>query len=91
MQRIEINVVTGEKTIIPLTDAEIAEAAAWAEANKPTYQELRRNEYPLVGDQLDAIMKWVAITEIALPEELKAVSAACMAVKAKYPKPQGGK
>ena len=86
MQRIEINVVTGEKTIIPLTDAEIAEAAARAEANKPTYQELRPNEYPPIGDQLDAIMKWVATTDIPLTDELKAIAAECLAVKAKIPK-----
>lgn len=42
------------------------------------YRELRRAEYPLVTDQLDAVMKG--------GQSLVDMQAACLAVKAKYPK-----
>ena len=52
-----------------------------------TYAEKRKEEYPEIGNQLDAIMKWAfSETEIGLPEELKSIAAQCMAVKSKYPK-----
>ena len=62
------------------------ELTLW-EAKK--YKEKRVAEYPEIGDQLDAIMKW-AFTEkeIGLPDELKSLAAQCMAVKSKYPKPE---
>lgn len=50
-----------------------------------TVQEKRHPEYPPIGDQLDAIMKWVA-GENNLPQDLKDIAAQCIAVKAKYPK-----
>lgn len=52
-----------------------------------TYQQKRMEEYPGMGDQLDAIMKW-AFTEkeIGLPDELKSLAGKCMAIKGKYPK-----
>ena len=53
------------------------------------YQRLREADYPKIGDQLDAIMKWAfSETEIGLPDELKSIAAQCMAVKSKYPKPE---
>lgn len=53
------------------------------------YIYLRKSEYPDIGDQLDAIMKWAFTeTEIGLPEELKSLAGQCMAVKSKYPKPE---
>jgi len=52
-----------------------------------TYKEKRALEYPNLGDQLDAIMKWVFTeTEFEVPEELKSIAAKCMSVKSKYPK-----
>ena len=52
-------------------------------------QEQRAAAYPEIGEQLDAIMKWAFTeTEIGLPEELKSLAGQCMAVKAKYPKPE---
>ena len=52
------------------------------------YIEARAKEYPNVGDQLDAIMKWVAgENEITVTPELKSIAMQCMSVKAKYPKP----
>lgn len=55
-----------------------------------TYDVLRAREYPPIGDQLDAIMKWIATeNEFAVPAELKSIAMKCMSVKAKYPKPEG--
>lgn len=55
----------------------------------PDYRELRRLEYPPIGDQLDAIMKWVATeNELTVPPELKSIAMKCMSVKAKFPKPK---
>lgn len=46
----------------------------------------RLAEYPTIGDQLDAIMKWAFTeNEIGLPQELVSIAAKCMSVKAKYP------
>lgn len=48
------------------------------------YKELRRNEYPPIGDQLDAI--WKMLTPPA-GSEAEAMKAQISSVKAKYPKP----
>jgi len=46
----------------------------------------RRSQYPPVGDQLDAIMKWLATeTEFTVPKELKSIAMKCMSVKAQNP------
>lgn len=67
-------------------DERIAAEAARRAATE--YQELRRREYPDIGDQLDAIMKWLATeSEFGVPAELKSLAMACMSVKSKYPKP----
>ena len=59
------------------------------ESETLSYSELRSREYPNIGDQLDAIMKWAATeTEITLPQEFKSLAMKCMSVKAKYPKPK---
>ena len=56
------------------------------------YSEKRRDEYPDIGDQLDAIMKWVAgENEIKVTPELKSIAMKCMSVKSKYPKPNRDK
>lgn len=52
-----------------------------------TYQEKRLEKYPPIGDQLDAIMKWLATeTEFQVPHELKSLAMKCMSVKAQVPK-----
>ena len=57
------------------------------EAHIPDYKKLREAEYPPIGDQLDAIMKWAATeNEITLSPEFKSIAMTCMSVKAKYPK-----
>jgi hypothetical protein len=48
----------------------------------------RKRSYKPIGDQLDAIMKWLATeNEFSVPEELKSLAMHAMSVKAKYPKP----
>lgn len=65
------------------------DAARWTEDPR-AYVKKRRQEYPEIGDQLDAIMKWLATeTEITVPAELKSIAMKCMSVKAQYPKPEG--
>lgn len=55
------------------------------------YRELRKREYPAVGDQLDAMVKLArAMTDagIELPADVAQWVAKCEAVKAKYRKPK---
>ena len=73
MQRIEINVVTGEKKVVDLTAAEIA---ALPTPVLPTYQELRASAYPSIPDQLDTIYH----------EGIDAWKATITAVKEEFPK-----
>jgi hypothetical protein len=73
MQRIEINVVTGEKLIIDLTADEIAALPAPV---LPTYQELRAKAYPSIVDQLDLLYHG----------GMDAWKAAITAVKEEFPK-----
>tara|TARA_R110000823_G_scaffold290519_1_gene408792 strand:- start:101 stop:331 length:231 start_codon:yes stop_codon:yes gene_type:complete len=76
MQRIEINVQTGEKKVVDLSAAEIA---ALPTPVLPTYQELRAAAYPPVTDYLDGVVKGDAV-------QVQAYVDACLAVKAEYPK-----
>lgn len=50
------------------------------EASRTAYRELRAREYPPVEDYLDAVVK-------GDEAQMAAYVAACLAVKAKYPKP----
>lgn len=51
------------------------------------YAEARREDYPEIGDQLDALVKYfAALPEI--PTELQDWVAACQTVKDRYPKPE---
>ena len=77
MQRIEVNVITGEKKVVDLTAAEIA---ALPVPVLPTYQELRIAAYPPVTDYLDGVVKGDAA-------QVQTYIDACLAVKARYPKP----
>lgn len=57
--------------------------------HKEPHGPLRQREYPHIGDQLDAIMKFAAHLNkegIPLPDETQAWIAQCEAVKQKYPK-----
>lgn len=62
---------------VPITDEE-AEALR-PKPPAPTYADLRRAEYPPIGDQLDALWKGGA--------EAAAMKAVIDGIKAKYPKP----
>ena len=66
------------KAIEPDYEAILAE---WKAQQAPLqYQHLRANAYPPASDYLDGIVKGDAV-------QVQAYIAACLAVKAKYPKP----
>jgi len=72
---------TGNTTQVPFTAEETASYEAQVAAiNSVAYQSLRAAEYPPVTDYIDGIVK-------NDPEQVEAYIAACLAVKAKYPKP----
>ena len=76
--------VNGER--IELTAEEIAEheaqaALAIAEKNATQYKKDRAAEYPPMADYLDGVVK-------GDQAQIDAYIAACLAVKAKYPKPE---
>ena len=73
MQRIEVNVTTGEQRIVDLTAEEIA---ALPEPVLPTYKELRAKAYPSMADQLDLLYHG----------GMDAWKAAITAVKEEFPK-----
>ena len=73
MQRIEVNVTTGEQRIVDLTAEEIAALPAPV---LPTYQELRAKAYPSIPDQLDLLYHG----------GMDAWKAAITAVKEEFPK-----
>lgn len=79
--------------VVPLTEQDYSdrekrisdEAAKKVDPN--FYVENRVNEYPTIGDQMDAIMKWLASSgDTNIPQNLKDIANNCMAVKLKYPK-----
>lgn len=82
------NVTTGEVTQVPFTPEEtaafnVAKAQAdaeRAELAKTKYQSQRAAEYPPMTDYLDGIVK-------GDQAQVQAYINACLAVKAKYPKP----
>jgi hypothetical protein len=84
-----VNVSTGEIQEIPLSEEEIAavkaaELRASAEKvnyERTKYQRQRAAEYPPMSDYLDGIVK-------GDQEQVQAYIAACLAIKAKYPKPE---
>jgi hypothetical protein len=67
--------MTGESMEVPISKEEIVKPSI------PDYYALRRNEYPSLGDQLDAMWKGTA-SQAFLDMQAKIAS-----VKAKYPKP----
>lgn len=60
---------------------EAAHAAEQAELAKTEYQRKRAAEYPQMTDYIDGIVK-------GDQAQVQAYIAACLAVKAKYPKPE---
>lgn len=81
MERIQVNVTTGERKVIQLTPEEIAQAQAQAAAYEASvsYAQRRAAEYPDFRDYLDGIVK-------GDQAQVQAYIDACLAVKAKYPK-----
>lgn len=67
-----------------LIDADnAAHEAEKLEFQKTEYAQLRKNEYPPMADYLDGIVK-------GDQAQVQAYIDACLAVKAKYPKPDSG-
>jgi len=56
------------------------EIEAWELSVLPNYADLRRAEYPPITDFIDGVVK----NDV---NQIEAYKAACLAVKAKYPKP----
>jgi hypothetical protein len=73
----EYNFETGQVTTTPLREEEIAYLNS---IPKPTYAELRAAEYPDFREYLDGVVK-------NDQTQIQAYIDACLAVKAKYPKP----
>jgi hypothetical protein len=63
---------------VPITDEEVEALKPVPPA--PTYADLRRAEYPPLVDLIDGLVKDDAA-------QIQAYKDACLAVKAKYPKP----
>ena len=73
-----------DPAIPPVTNAEIQreKQRLLKEYDSKEYQRLRAQEYPPVTDYLDAVVKGDLAQQQAYID-------ACLAVKAKYPKPEG--
>lgn len=87
----------GEKTVHKnLTKSERDALAATQDAfvnHVPDYRELRRAEYPEIGEQLDALWKLANSLRFAgqdLPQDADDMLGQVLAVKKKYPKPEAG-
>jgi hypothetical protein len=88
MHTTTVNVTTGEITQVPLTDDELAvfaqakaiQDAQNAELAKTQYQRDRAAEYPSINNYIDGVVK-------GDQTQIQAYIDACLAVKAKYPKP----
>ena len=75
------NAKTGETTQVAFTEAEVKEYnLKLASIAATEYQSFRAVEYPPITDYIDGIVKNDT-------EQVDAYIAACLAVKAKYPKP----
>jgi hypothetical protein len=57
----------------------------WVQGEEIPYDELRKAEYPPVGDQLDALWKLIGPTA-PKDSEAKIIFDKCVAIKEKYPK-----
>ena len=81
MLKVIHDISTGETTQIDLTQEEINELQNREDQYvKIAYRDKRRNEYPSFTDYLDGIVKGDAA-------QVQSYIDACLAVKAKYPKP----
>lgn len=80
--RVVLDLATGEQKVVEIPAEELAAEAVVqaAEAAARSYAEKRAREYPPITDYLDGIVK-------GDQAQIDAYIAACLAVKAKYPKP----
>ena len=86
MNRLEINVQTGEQRVIELTPDEIAAAQASSAAYEDSipYTQKRASAYPSIGEQLDLL--WHTIDQGQSLDTNSAWYLAIKAVKDQYPK-----
>jgi hypothetical protein len=79
MERVVVDVQTGEVAVVPFTQLEIEDIQRVAQehANSITYKQLRASEYPSFADQFDLLYHG----------GYDAWRSAIQAVKNKYPKP----
>lgn len=76
----------GEIDFVDMTDQEVS---ALSSSYVTPYDQLRRNEYPQIGDQLDAILKFFDNFDSAtLPQDLIDIIDEWKTVKDQYPKPE---
>ena len=88
MHTTTVNVTTGEITQTPLTEVELVlfaqekaiQDAQNVELAKTQYQRDRAAEYPSINNYIDGVVK-------GDQAQIQAYIDACLAVKAKYPKP----
>ena len=73
--RIELNRITMEETVVDIAKEEVVKP------DYPDFYALRRNEYPIMGDQLGGISKGIDSAEY------QDILTKIQAVKDKYPKP----
>ena len=73
----------------PKTRQELIDEMHTSERKQYLNTESRQNrlkEYPAIGDQLDALMKWIfSRPDEDFTPELNSLAAKCMSVKSKYP------
>lgn len=93
MHTIKVNVITGEIVQIPYTAEEqskyninkaaeeVANLAKQVELAKTQYQRDRAKEYPPITNYIDGVVK-------GDQAQIQAYIDACLAIKAKYPKPE---
>ena len=83
MKEIVINVQTGEQTEIEVSQEEITrrEQEILAQIASITYTQRRAEAYPAFTEYLDGIVK-------GDQAQIQAYIDACLAVKARYPKPE---
>lgn len=85
MQIEEFSLITGKSFIREMNENELGVYTAQQEINAKyalvEYKEQRRNEYPPMTDYLDGLVKGDQV-------QMQAYIDACLAIKAKYPKPE---
>ena len=85
MQIEEFSLITGKSFIREMNETELSSYTDQQEINAKNvlvaYKDQRRNEYPPMADYLDGLVKGDQV-------QMQTYIDACLAIKAKYPKPE---